>query len=430
MGRSGDIFTITELEANSLIADDSLNTVIFIHRQDDSQNSGSEYLLRYDYSTDGGASFTSNIGPLNPNLTVNTAYPQAALFNPAGNTTPSNAKLIWLAGGLGSQLPDGHIAGACSLGSSTSSEHYNFTGGKADLYPMGFCQGKHGEYWAVSSKLTPSFNGIDSVYVFKGTYSSSSQDVQWSIQTQKFANNFKAWNNGNPIYYGMNAAFSPKGDTGWVAWLGDLNGGHDSLLSPIFMRSTNGGTTWGNPVEIDLRQFAWIKDTLTSFWMDGNGNPLGTGRPTTGFDCDLVVDVYGNPHLITVIGNGTLSGNQNPPQYSIFSAHEKFMADITSTDGGQTWEVVYLAPVLTFRGEFGKPDAQGDRLYMDNCPQISRNRKGTHIFYGWVDSDTILIGFGEQRNMAPNFITTAYRVTDGYRTCFRNITASDCLLLK
>jgi hypothetical protein len=65
----------------NLVANEALNTVAFIHRSDFNSNgdftSGS---LRFDYSTDGGATWTSNAGPFwNTNAAVG-AYPGPARY--------------------------------------------------------------------------------------------------------------------------------------------------------------------------------------------------------------------------------------------------------------------------------------------------------------------------------------------------------------
>jgi len=87
-----------------------LNTVAFIHRSDFNSNgdftSGS---LRFDYSTDGGATWTSNAGPIwNTNAAVGAypgpaRYPHIGILNNPGNTNPLNASIsVWaptLAGG-------------------------------------------------------------------------------------------------------------------------------------------------------------------------------------------------------------------------------------------------------------------------------------------------------------------------------------------
>ena len=65
----------------NLVANEALNTVAFIHRSD--YNSNGDYgsgSLRFDYSTDGGATWTSNAGPVwNPNIT-GYAYPGFARY--------------------------------------------------------------------------------------------------------------------------------------------------------------------------------------------------------------------------------------------------------------------------------------------------------------------------------------------------------------
>jgi hypothetical protein len=154
--------------------------------------------------------------------------------------------------------------------------------------------------------------------------------------------------------------------------------------------------------------------------MTGDTTPAGNGIPTTGFDFDVTVDADGNLHVGVVIGNSV-----DGVAYSISSGIVKFMADVFTPDGGTTWDVDYLAPVLAFRGEFGVPDSDGNLLSMDNVCQASRTSDGTRLFFSWVDSDTSVIGFGESDNLAPNLRIVSKRITDNTRTCWKRISDGD-----
>ena len=126
LGTAGNLFTIFDGNINRLAADNTLNTVVFIHRSyDDTTSNRGQF--RYDVSYDNGGTFPNlNIGVLNPSgnqQTMAGRFPNAAIYNPAGNTDPANAYMTY----IGSWLPfdlmgswDGQFSGVARLDNDTS----------------------------------------------------------------------------------------------------------------------------------------------------------------------------------------------------------------------------------------------------------------------------------------------------------------------
>jgi hypothetical protein len=232
---------------------------------------------------------------------------------------------------------------------------------------------------------------------------------------------------GTPTIVGPNIAFSPDGSVGWIAFLGDIVGGADSSLLPVFSKTTDNGATWSTATEFNINTVSWLADTLQSLWVDSTGAPVSNGVGTCGFDFDLTVDGNGNPHLAVVIG--TLGSGQ---AYSISSGIAKFMADCYSPDGGATWNIAYISPVLAFRTQaFG---ATASTVTMDNNCQISRSEDGQYIFYAWSDSDTALvtgnqngIGFGISDNSAPNLRIASMNTATGEQSYPQLVTDGDLI---
>lgn len=87
----------------NLVANEDLNTIAFVHRSDyGTNNDYSSGSLRFDYSTDGGSTWTSNAGPIwNPNLSGYgypgfARYPHIGILNESNNTNPLNASItVW-----------------------------------------------------------------------------------------------------------------------------------------------------------------------------------------------------------------------------------------------------------------------------------------------------------------------------------------------
>lgn len=414
LGSASNAFTILRTEQNQVYADPALDLVMFIHRNDANIYGGSSGNLRYDISIDGGATFTNDIGPLNPTLSKPARYPNITGYNVSGGTNPLDAMAVYAAPSLGSTW-DGHVVGAGQVSQSAyaGTENYLFSGQRT-LLPGGLAESTPGVFWTVDAD----YDGAASpgpLYTYKGTYNTGTQDVDWVRQDTINPPHFTGFD-GTATFIGPNIAFSPDGQTGWIGWLGDLNGGVDTTLSPVFMKSTDGGATWGAPVEYNLNTEAWVADTLQTLWVDSSGSPASTGRATAAFDFDLTVDMNGNPHMFFVVGSGTSTANPDPG-YSIFSGLAKFAADVTTPDGGATWEMKYISPVLAFRTpDFGSSTT----VNMDNYPQISRSASGDFIFYSWADSDTAEftgnangIGFGESANLAPNLRIAGMNVSTG-----------------
>lgn len=423
MGQASNVFTCVTTSQNQVWADDAADLVFFVHRNYTDTWGGSTGHLRYDLSIDAGQSFTSDIGPINPVLTRVARYPNATGYNPTGSADPFASKLVYSAVTLdATNAFDGHVAGTSSITTSSPTTTENYLNiAQGSYLAGGLCQSVAGTFWSVDrEQFTGNFTGR--FFINRGTYDNTLQDVVWVRQdTVSPPHNTTIRPTGtlsNP-----NIAFSPDGQTGWVAWLGDLIGGQDSVLSPVLMQSTDGGNTWGTPFEVNLNSEPWVADSLRALWIDDvTFLPISSGRATCGFDFDLTVDLHGSPHFATVVGSGTTT-NDPVGNYGIYDGLAKFLGDIWTPDGGATWDIAYIAPVLAFSGEFGQ-GANGT-VRMDNHVQVSRNTTGSEIYYAWVDSDTMQTGFGNADQLAPNLRIAGRRPYQNMQTYPRLVTDGD-----
>jgi hypothetical protein len=436
LGRASNMETIMTTKTNQVYANDSLGIVVFLHQQDVTIWGGggtSNGMLRYDLSTDKGASFTNDIGVLNPIYTNYARYPQITGFNATGNTNPLTSKFVWTAATNHFPTPGytGYVTGFSNvaLSSPASTESY-YQNDQWIAVPGGLCQGLSGEYWMVDFESQSGTPLLDSLFIFKGTYNSMTQDVDWSRYT-KILLNYATTYDGTKRAEGPNMSFSPDGSHGWVGFLGDLAGGSDSTYNPIFVHSSDGGQTWGAPIEVDLRNINFLSDnpTIQDALLEGLYNPNiadpPSGRPTCTTDYDITVDANGNPHLFVVVANASTIGVPEP-NYEPKDDYGKLALDIFSTDGGITWNAVKIAPIYTYASSYGTIgfDPIFELEGANNC-QISRTTDGSHLFYSWVDSDTTEIGFGEASNLAPNLRIAGLRVNDMMQTCPKWISKGD-----
>lgn len=438
LGRASNIYTCTRPQQNQVYVDNDLDLVAFIHRQDvtvwggGTANNGK---LRLDISVDGGNSFTTEIGELNVNYTRPARYPNLTGFNPNNATNPFNTFLAYSAPTLnGAPSWDGHVTGIVPVAAAPPvqpTETYSLLSSQT-LLQGGLTEGLDNEFWTAELQYDGA-NTPGDIYINKGVYLASQNDIVWNRADTISPPHYTGYN-GSPVVRSPNIAFSPDGNTGWIAWIGDLIGGQDSTLRPIFMKSTDGGASWGTPIEVDLNADPAVASYLTELWTQvdsstGNTVPVSTGIASTSLDFDITVDMNGNPHMAVVIGSASVFDAPEPGYFFYYDV-AKFLGDVWSPDGGATWNTAYIAPVLAWRGSFGA----NNPINMDNYCQISRTPSGDHVFYSWVDSDTSAntgsmngIGFGVSDNLAPNLRISAMRVQDAYQMCYIRVTDGDLL---
>jgi hypothetical protein len=394
LGSAANMLTTLTSEDNVVYADNSLNTVVFIHRNNPDLFGQTSSQYRYDISSDRGVTFTNDIGPLNPTPTgtvggVNARFPQLSFYNPTGNTNVNNAYLVyagsWHNGGTGSDIWEGTVTGVARLDGTTGSwtETIDTTNGGLVGTAYSFCQGLPGEYWSVDNEQGVGTND-SMIVVYKGVWNTSTSDIDWGV----FAKLNPNWTVTNDTTHKLSplVSFSPDGQVGYIASCADYG---SSTFRPFFFKTTDGGATWSSVITVDLTAFASITDSL---------DPAGTLVPLMGFDLDLVVDKNGAPHLIGVIGSGDA--------YAIQSGLSLNLYDITYTSG-TNYGARLVSPVLTFRGQIAESSTGTAGYTQDNRPQGSVSPDGSKVFYVWSDSP--INGAGGDNNL-PDLFVSGYDV--------------------
>lgn len=372
-----------------LIASDSLKAIVFLGQ--DSMPAPTANHMRLNMSTDFGSSWArqSNVLTSGTNPMMSRSR-TGAFFNPAGNTNPYNARVTWrgFVDSQSNQFPHG----TTDLSQSSNSPVVDSTTFGNYVYSMGgIVRGLPGEYWTLGL-YGPNNIDLDSIKILKGAYNSGTMNFDWTehvgfaidtLMTLGAVGDYKI-------------AFSPDGNIGYLVNWGDILGqGSDSSLVPIVRTSTDGGATWSARQEVDLN-FPCLVDTL---------NNLGSGIPELGYDYDITVDMNGNLHFLSAVGN-RLPGAGNI--YAILPGWRKAIVDITTPDTGSTWRAIYLSGLDAFRGEFG---VSPFNVITDNSPKISRNVDGSRIFYSWTDTDSTAWGTGFE-NIVPDLHTSALSLLD------------------
>jgi hypothetical protein len=393
-GSASNIFTNIRNGTDPLVADKDLNAVLFIHRNNATAFGGSSGNMRYDLSTDGGNTFTNDQGVVNPLLTRQARYPQAAIYNPVGNTVAANAYLSYYAPTLNGANFEGYVSGVRQLNGSGNTENYNQAASLQTLIPHDITKGAPGTFWSIDAVW--SGTAITGFRILKGVWNGNN-DIVWSINTT-LTPAFNTAFNGFAQVGDYHIAFDPTGQIGWISVLTHLTPGPTpNSLYPVFWRTTDGGNTWSSAEQIDVGQFTCISSNIA----------IGNFASTT-FESDLTVDAAGEPHLLTTIANGNNG-------YAIFFAQWHHMFDITRTNG--LWNALDVANVQGGRGTFG---IAPNTATMDMTPQISRSANGNIIFYGWTDNSTYILGAA---NQTPNLFVRGYNTVTDQWTSVRDVTS-------
>lgn len=397
IGSSSNMFTNIVNSTMPVVADKNLNTIAFIHRNNATAFGGSSGHLRYDVSTDGGTTWSSNLGVLNPLMSFQARYPQAVIYNPAGNTVPNNAFIGYLAPTINGALFQGYVNGVRQLNGTGNTENYGLPNTQTAV-PHTMVKGAPGVFWSIDAIN----NGtqVTGFRVFKGTWNGT--DIAWAVNST-ITPTFNTAFSGIPQVGDYNIAFDPTGQIGWISVLTHLTPGPTPYaFYPSFWHTTDGGLTWTGPEQIDLGQFSCIANNMAP------GN-----FPSTNFESDLEVDVNGEPHLFSAICNGNNA-------YAIFYGQWHHMLDITKTGG--IWNVIDISNVNAGRGTWGvSPNA----TTMDMAPQLARSADGTKLFYGWADNSAYLLGAA---NQTPNLFVRGHDIATRKLTTTRDVTSCQVAL--
>jgi hypothetical protein len=396
IGSSGNILTVYQGENNHVAAHEGFSSVVFIHRNNPTIFPLTNSQFRYDISTDKGATWNLNIGPLNPLADgqvggINGRYPQTVFHNPAGNTVRDSMYGVyfgaWHNGGTGAAIWDGTINGVYRLdGNSTTWTEANVLQNSGDVgIASSLTEGLPGEFWAVDVEDA---NLSDSVLlVYKGVWSSSTHDVAWTI-AHTLNPGFNLYNDStffiNPVI-----AFDPTGMKGWIAFSGDIAPNTNTTYEPVFYKTTDGGVTWTGPIRLDLTTFPTVMNGL---------HPSGTGIPTTAFQTDLAVDANGDPHYANVTGSGSA--------HSIQSGLTKTYMDFTYNSATSTWMANPVDTMQCFRGTICTDGSTGNYI-TDNRPQVSTSPSRDKVFFFWSDTD-VNVDLGN--NTLPDLVGKGYDI--------------------
>ncbi|MFN3940935.1 MAG: hypothetical protein ACK4IY_10125, partial [Chitinophagales bacterium] len=222
IGTAYNLYTILLESQGQVSYMPAINSVAFVHRQNAGSPGGSG-ALSYDLSTDGGATWVTN-NVITPAFVAGTSgmngnrYPSGALWNPSGNTNPSNAYYVthgptltpvtgsWGATIRGSQKLDG---------TNTSEVYYSQDNASGDYFPYAIQAYGSESLWDAKSMLAGDVFYVNEV-TFNGTdafdWNENEIAPAWYILSDATAATASS----------CQVAFNEAGTIGYAIFLGSL----------------------------------------------------------------------------------------------------------------------------------------------------------------------------------------------------------------
>lgn len=429
LGESLNPFSVVATQRNYVSVIPSLNTIALIRRGGTGDPVGSTNApgnkLMYDYSTNGGTSWTLRAGTLwsDDNYTskptysatnnFGSRYPQGVLWNPAGNTSVDNVKVMgatavldgtngnW--GGLGRGWKNMTAAGASSEAYWESGEPLHYI---ADAIEVN----ANGDIFASVPEFDVSGGTVvftDKIAIYKFSYNSTSNRFDSSLVLLPFANEPGDYAT-SPSNTTISFAPAPNNNIGYLA-MNAYNIAYDSLvtMSLYLSKTTDGGATWSDfkVVSVNYKNDVDNTDDIDAFREQMLGNyvrfteteVLSAQRGEEYAhrvdyflkDFDLTVDKFGYAHVlaqycVTSFGDTLVN---DPGNLVFYPGYGSWLADITISDlsGPAVGDVIGTTDNI--RGCFGDCSATTTSFTEDSRPQVARSADGSTIAMVWFATD-------------------------------------------
>lgn len=439
VGSAGNLLTVLNSASHCIHADSVLNTVLFIHRNDQTasccnQGGANVGQYRYDWSKDGGATWNLNVGVLNPladNVTINGRYPQAMIERDAATNVADSTYFIydgtWHDGGTPISIWQGNYYGVAQLGgpSSTYTEARDIVNNAEVEIFESLTRGAPHHYFNITRAYLQTTNTTDSIYglvLGRGIYDPATHATTWTSEVFPFSSAHFYDDNGAPIGNAVldpTIAFDPTGQYGWILFMADLVEDDHHILQPQLMHSTDFGATWGPIETLDL-------ETMPGMF-ENNVTAAGTVKSIMG-DVQIAVDSAGNPHVLAIVdqADSTLG------TYSFYPLAINVLYDIyrNPSIAGCNWQANFLAQVFGYSGTYTAASGADAAVSEGNRVQVARSDDGTKIFALWNDSDSSVVAAlttSDNTNPSPNLFGVGIDMTTRKVTDIKNFTAGDSL---
>lgn len=402
IGTSGDALSYGYLGGQRAILkyDPTSETITHIHRMGGELDPGGNVGdLGYDISTDFGQSFTNMVEVYQQEGDNPACYPQHVLFHkPINNTL--NDFIAYLA-----PTPDdsnepngwgGYIHGLVNITSSEPAENTIVASEPAANHfhntPEDMCTSANGDVWAIDINLDctsgePQYTGY--LLVTHGFWNADTESLDFEETLLEC-----------PMVEGLDRpldakiTFAPQDNNiGYIVVLG--NNGElsfcENALYPIVWKTTNGGTSWGEPEEIQIggpNGISYLKNNLlTNQQIENIFEPPYPSRDeivySTAFDMGITVEQSNNLNI--AVGVGVL--NDQVPYELITQSPYYSIVDIYFDDYYSLWSGLIIDHPKQFRTNI-IPE-----MPEDNRVQISRTFNGDRLFVAYIDTHLEDVGY-------------------------------------
>lgn len=426
IGTSYNVFTILGDRQNQVVYNPAINTVAFSHRQNDGGVGGSG-IMSWDYSTDGGNTWSVNPFQTTPGLNGGASngnrYPNMSIYNPTGNTNPAMAYMVEVGPGLATGTTSGANGWANTFQASAMFDGTNLTetymvnsqasnGDDNEWGAAGLYTGTNGVVWYASTN-SDNASGVvadnySEFYIVRGDYNTTNNNFDWTVANTVT----QTWNttlNGTATYGMaglMNMAWSPNGMVGYMVTMASW--GTNTMFRPYVMKTTDGGTTWNNVNDYDFSQNSVLQCAI---W--GSGGGAGPVRPFFG-SYDMVVDANDELRIFAEIGSG-FTDHPDSLLFTYASRQSGFLFEVATNGAG--WDVNFVDSILVDDFEY---DATNTLSHFVR-PQASRSQDGSKLFYSWESVDPLL---GMTERSLPDVYAVGHDITGNMWTPITNLTTN------
>ncbi len=410
IGSAGNAYGFYGNPRTYVWADPTINSLVYTHRMLGGTEVEGNSRIAYDVSTDGGATWTTDVQVYTP-LGEGSPYPQAAgrypqggIINPEGNTDPANAFYTYFIATLdnanGNWGGYGYGVNPLTETDPANPTQTNVTSGDGyfRLIPDAFHITPQAVAWYADGSYE--YDGANYNYtgeIILGRGEIVDDDVVYEEELLPFMDATDGIND-------MKIAFTDDGETGYILIMTDAASDPVPYTSyhPVLLKTEDGGDSWSDPMQVQLGGEDGI-ETLKNYFPDSAllnaGYPEGVNRDEVyynmGFHADLAIDAMGNPYITGIIAIGDEEG---------WYPYENMMAtwNVYSTDGGTTWNADALFDNKFFEGPIGD-------ISQYNRPYVSRTYDGHYMFFSWLDSQDVPTA---EQNDRPNIYVVGYDTED------------------
>lgn len=438
IGTSYNVFSILGDRQNQVVYNPDINTVAFVHRQNNGAAGGSG-IISLDYSTDGGSTWTTNPYQTTPNmdggLSNGNRYPNIGIYNPSGNTDTANAYIVQAGPSLHNTAASNNgwaktFRASAKLDGSDLDETYNFsstvatTGDPNEWGAAGLYVTANGEAFYVSTNWNnqgaagsedPNFD-VPSLYhdyyINRGVFNSSTNKFDWTVDTIT-PNWYQTSGDGSlggvrANCAGLpNMAWAPNGNIGYVVIMGaDSNSNQNTMYRPYVLKTTDGGDTWTQFADYDFSTNAAMQCYI---W--GLNTNQNIQRPFFS-SYDIVVDNNDELRIFAEISSG-FSEHIDSLNYSFAAYQSKYLYEVATN--GNSWDVTFIDSVYNDNFTY---DGTNNLSHFVR-PQAGRSQDGSKVFYTWLYDDSGLNGLNERE--FPDVYGVGHDISSGNWTAYTNL---------